>query len=159
MTNPTDLQPISWYRPSPFGKIFKRSFICGSIMMIGVVTVGLGLDLSGRVNATWQPIFFLFGITTIITSILSAFWGYYRILMTDTTTLILERSGVRMQQELTSTFIAWTDIESIENQGTLISLKTKTDCFEIEETFLGINHHQLTDEIRELQRKILLGVI
>ncbi|MEC7987140.1 MAG: hypothetical protein VX278_18370 [Myxococcota bacterium] len=159
MTAPPALEPIAWYRPSPFGKIIKHSIYCGVCMMIGVITVGFGLDLSGRVQSSWQPILFLIGIATIITSITLAFWGYFKILSNDTTTLILEKKGVRMQKEKSDNFIPWVKIESIESKDRIIRLKTENECFEIHDTFLGISNQNLADEIREMQRKVLLGVI
>ena len=129
-------------------------------MMTGVVTVGLGLDLSGRVHSEWQPVFFLIGIGIITLSILCACWGYYQILAEDTTTLILARKGIRMQKEHSSIFVPWIDIESIKNSPeNKILLQTQKRIFTIQETFLGISNQNLATEMQELQRKILLGVI
>jgi len=152
-------KPLLWFRPSPFRKISLISITCGTSMTLGVVAVGVGLDMSGRVEEYWQPFLLILGMLCVVSSAFGACWGYYRTLMKDNTLLLLNTYGIVWQTEEASASIPWKELLIVDLQSSVIVLESACTSINIPKNFVGTTPHRLVETIMSTQKKVLLGVL
>ena len=128
-------------------------------MTLGVVTVGVGLDMSGRVEEFWQPFLLILGMLCVVSSAFGACWGYYQTLMKDNTLLLLHTSGIVWQTEEDSSSIPWNELVRVDLQPNIIVLASKTTSIIIPKHFVGTTPKRLAETIMSIQKKVLLGVV
>ena len=126
---------LYWFRPSPFPQIIKISILCGLCMVFGVVTVGAGLDGSGRVEKELQSFLLLLGMGIVLSSVFSACMGYYKILMKDSTLLTLTPKGIFFTTPTENISIFWQDINAIEEQHRTLIFQTDSEQILIPSSF------------------------
>ena len=128
-------------------------------MTIGVVAVGFGLDMSGRIEEVWQPFLLILGMLCVVSSAFGACWGYYRTLMKDNTLLLLHTSGIVWQTEEESSSIPWNELLRVDLQSNVIVLESKASSIIIPKNFVGTTPKKLVETITSTQKKVLLGVV
>ena len=133
-------------------KIFQR---VGS----SVIAVGVGLDMSGRVEELWQPFLLIFGMLCVVSSAFGACWGYYKTLMKDNTLLLLNTYGIVWQTDDSSASIPWKDLVHVEQRSNMIILESAALSISIPKSFVGITPKRLIETITSTQKKVLLGVV
>ena len=152
-------KPLLWFRPSPFRKIILISITCGTSMTFGVIAVGVGLDMSGRVEELWQPFLLIFGMLCVVSSAFGACWGYYKTLMKDNTLLLLNTYGIVWQTDDSSASIPWKDLVHVEQRSNMIILESAALSISIPKSFVGTTPKRLIETITNTQKKVLLGVV
>ena len=151
--------PIVWYRPSPLRGIIKFSLISGSQMIIGVVLMAMGLDLSNRVLEVWQPFLFILGIAIVIGGVCTAGMGFPYVLAKDNAILIVQTDGLVFEKNEHKIFFDWNHIRQITGSKNELCIKTNNgELFTIKEKFVGVKNIVLAETITEMKRKILLGI-
>lgn len=128
-------------------------------MTFGVIAVGFGLDMSGRIEEFWQPILLILGMVCVVSSAFGACWGYYRTLMKDNTLLLLHTSGIVWQTDESSASISWKDLLRVDLQQNVIVLESANVSISIPKHFVGTTPKRLVETIMETQNKVLLGVL
>jgi hypothetical protein len=152
-------KPLLWFRPSPFGKIFTISIVCGFFMMLGAIVVGAGVDTSGRISPNVQPFLLLGGMMCVICAVFGACWGFYKILMNDNTLLLLSTKGIEWNTPSTNESMSWRELDSVEKSGSNILLSGEQKELRIPLHFVGTTPEKLVATISETQKKVLLGVM
>lgn len=152
-------KPLLWFRPSPFRKILLISLFCGTTMTFGVIAVGVGLDMSGRVEEFWQPLLLILGMLFVVSSAFGACWGYYRTLMKDNSLLLLDTSGISWQTESHSDSLRWKELQTVRQQKDSILLVGQERTIQIPRNYVGKSSKMIVEIILETQKKVLLGVL
>ena len=152
-------KPLLWFRPSPFRRIALISLMCGTSMTFGVIIVGIGLDMSGRVEEFWQPVFLIMGMLCVVSSAFGACFGYYKTLMKDNTLLLLNTAGVEWRTEQKIESISWKELIDVHLHKASIILKGNTHSIAVPRNFVGSSPKQIVETIIETQKKVLLGVL
>lgn len=128
-------------------------------MTFGVIIVGIGLDMSGRVEEFWQPAFLIMGMLCVVSSAFGACWGYYKTLMKDNTLLLLSTSGIEWRTEHNIESISWKDLNQVLQQSKSIIIEGNTYSISVPRNFVGISPKNLINTIIDTQKKVLLGVL
>ena len=128
-------------------------------MTFGVLAVGVGLDMSGRIEEFWQPFLLVLGMLCVVSSAFGACWGYYRTLMKDNTLLLLNTYGIVWQTDESSASIPWKDLLNVDLQPGVIVLESASTSINIPRQFVGTTPHRLVETITSTQKKVLLGVV
>ena len=133
--------------------------IASTLMMTGVIIMAFGLDLSGRVSPELQPWCIVIGVTIVGSGVLTAGKGFYSILDQDSRTLILQADGIKFVDSDEHQFVAWQDVEKVSfHKNEITVLQRSGEPLVICESFLGISTKNLVEQIKETQRKALLGI-
>ncbi len=151
-------QPIEWYRPTPLFLVLKTAAFSGSVMIGGMLTMALGLDMSGRFPEEWRATAVVTGISLVIIGVSYAAFRIWELLHSDHFVLELSNKGISIYEENEETFYPWQSLKKTTLEEKNVVLYINEERIPLAYQFLGISSVNLAERINEQQRKCLLGV-
>jgi hypothetical protein len=152
---------LEFYRPRLLGRVVAAWLVASGLLCVGVVTLALVWDSTGKLPDDWKGIALGCGVGTTVTGAVGGIFGILRILSADDSYLLVRGAGLEVSSDSGDpTFLPWKTIEAIVvEQGQLVLQVQEGAPLAVGRAFQGIRLAALADRLSEIRRKALLGAL
>lgn len=158
---PAHVDVLEFYRPRLLGRVVAAWLVASTLLCVGVVSLALVWDSTGKLPDEWKGIAFGCGVGTTVTGAVGGIFGILRILSADDSYLLVRGAGLEVSSGSGSpTFLPWRDIQAITiEQGQLVLQVEAGSAVPVGRAFQGIRLAALAERLSEIRRKALLGAL
>jgi hypothetical protein len=152
---------IEWFRPPVWGRLLLAWFVATGLLGIGVTSIALAWDGTGRVPEWVQWVAGVVGTICTVLGATGGIFGIMRMLAREDAYLLVRTDGlVIADPDGGQTFVPWRGMPAIAlEDGHLHLGRADDDPLRVRARFMGVTAEELHKRLERHRRDAHLGVL